>query len=90
MRLPYQAPFTAQHRQQIGRRTRVVDRAVLRVLLGERLAFLADLGPIDRAREDQRVVSADVRIGLLARHQQKLAVGVPPAGLEVVVEVLHT
>ena len=66
------------HLEQVGRAAEVVDLAVLRMLLHERLARVALQQPVDRLRHHQVVVAADLDPGvLLVRHDQERAIRLP-------------
>src|SRR5262245_54804543 len=81
--LPDQPFFSLEHLQFISRRPYVVDLAVLGIVFDHGLPGLTDGGPVDRTREDCRVVPAEIGVRLLTRDDQKVAIGMPAGGSEV-------
>ena len=72
------------HLEQVRRAAQVVDLAVFRMLLDERLARGALGQPEHRLRHHQVVMAADLDAGvLLVRHDQERLVRLPPRGVVV-------
>ena len=58
-------------------------------ILDERLILAADERPVDRLREQDVVVPAEIGVGLLAGQDQEVGVGVAAAALEVGLQLLQ-
>src|SRR5215475_7272384 len=60
------------------------------MVFNQRLPWLTDEGPKDWTREDNRIVSAEVGVRLLAGHDQEVAIGMTVADVEVSFLLLET
>ena len=78
-----------QKLQQVFRAAKVVDLAKDRIVLGERLPFLAYSREVHRLGKQHVVVAAEVHVGLFPRHHEEILVGCPAGRLGVVLLVLE-
>src|SRR5262249_23092868 len=89
MGLPDERALALSHVVKLRGAAGVVDGAVLRVLLQEGLPFAANVGPVDRLRKQDVVMAAEIFVGLFARQNQKIPVGMAAAGFVICFEILE-
>src|SRR5689334_7215664 len=86
MRLPYEGVFTLHDFKNVRRITRMIDRAVLRMLFNQRLILGSDMRPVNRFGKEDVVVPAQMSVGFFSRQNQEVLVRMPQASQEVMVQ----
>src|SRR5262245_13741156 len=82
VRLPHQAALEMRELEHVLGVAGAVDLAALRIVGDESVSLGTAVIPIDRPREEQRPVAAEMDVGLLSGKQQELGVGLHAAGAE--------